>query len=178
MSDEERVVVGRGQGMSVSKVGLKQRAEGLVEVDVEGGCVGAVVVDDRCERGEDETALVLRLFIVAVMVDLPVGKMEGGVLIVVDGKLSVDVLVVTRTVAPEEMLVTEDEDSGLMTENRPDPSARSVIVMVCVAVVSSALAVDDCHELSECVIGVSVGEYVLVCRDRVEDAKQPSPYGA
>lgn len=64
-----------------------------------------------------------------------------------------------------------------MTENRPDPSAIIVIVIVCVAVIpsTSALAVDDCDELSECVIGVSVSKYVLVCSDRVDDAKQPSP---
>ncbi len=64
-----------------------------------------------------------------------------------------------------------------MTEKRPDPSATSVIVIVCVAVVSSipAVAVDDCDELSECVIGVSVSANVLFCTDMVEDAKQPSP---
>lgn len=64
-----------------------------------------------------------------------------------------------------------------MTENRPDPSATRVIVIVCVAVVSSTppVAVDDCDELAACVIGVSVSGKVVFGIDRVEDAKQPSP---
>lgn len=62
-----------------------------------------------------------------------------------------------------------------MTENRPDPSATSVIVIVRVAVIPSKLVVDGCDEFSECVISASVSWYVLVCNDRVEDAKQPRP---
>jgi len=104
--------VGWAQGMSVSKVGLKQRAEGEMEVEVVGV---VVVVDDKCGMREGRVALVLvlvlMLFVVAVIVDLGVGRREGGVLIVVDGKLSVDVFV-TRTVVPEDMLVADEDDSG------------------------------------------------------------------
>lgn len=109
--DGDRSVVGWAQGMSVSKVGLKQRAEGEVEVEVVG--IVIVVVVDECGMGEERVALVLvlMLVVVAVIVDLGVGKREGGVLIVVDGKLSVDVFV-TRTVVPEDMLVAGGDDSG------------------------------------------------------------------
>lgn len=111
--DGAKSVVGWAQGMSVSKVGLKQRAEREVEV-VEVGVVIVVVVDE-CGMGEERVplvlVLVLSLFVVAVVVDLGIGRREGGVLIVVDGKLSIDVFV-TRTVVPEDMLVADGDDSG------------------------------------------------------------------
>lgn len=123
MSDAEgrRSVVGGAQGRSVSRVGLKQRAEREVEVGVERGCVGVgvtVVGDDKCGRGEEEVVLrlvliaMLMLFVGAVMVDLVVGKMEGGVLVVVESTLSVDVVVEIWTVIEGEMLVADDEISG------------------------------------------------------------------
>lgn len=61
-------------------------------------------------------APMVMLFVVAVMVDLVVGKMEGGVFIVFEGKLSVDVdvdvVVDIWTVVAGEMLVAGDENSG------------------------------------------------------------------
>lgn len=89
MSDAEgeRAVVGRGQGMSLSRVGSKHKAEREVEVVVGAACVGVVVVDVEYEEGGEEVVLVVALaFGVAEMMDRVAGKIEGGVLIRVDGK--------------------------------------------------------------------------------------------
>lgn len=88
-------VVGRAHGMSVSRVGLKQRAEVELELELElevGWAVVGAVVDvfvvavDRWGVGEEEIRLVFVLLVLLVAgEDLLVGNSEGGVLMVVDG---------------------------------------------------------------------------------------------
>lgn len=89
---DAETVVGRAHGMSVSRVGLKQRTEGEVEVEVGGAVVGDVVAVvvfavGRWGVGEEEIRLVLVLLVLLVAGEVClVGKLEGGVLMVVDGR--------------------------------------------------------------------------------------------
>ena len=147
----ERSVTGGTQGMFDSRRGSKQRAEGFgfgFGLGSGVGIVGVVEGGGDGEEGGGETVLVLVLVTVVVL-DLVVEGRRGrgddvvaSLLVLVDEMARVDVAVVpvTWTVVPEVPDVA-DGGEGSMTEYRPEPSATSVMVMVCVAVVSEKLPI-------------------------------------